>query len=308
MVKRGADVGSDHHLLLAKVKLHLKKAIKLKDGTKLKFNITKLKDPSISKMFTTLLKNRFQVLVDIGEGIEEHPCENIWESIKNVYTDVSNTVLGVKMKQDKNWIDDKTWTLIDNRRHLKEKMMNAKSDRLLEKYSKECSEANKETKRKLRQDRRSYLDRRANEAETAVQRGELSEVYRITRELTGSYSKCSGPVKDKNGNKITSENLKLERWAENFNQVLNRPEPTKTAIVDENFGEQLRIELEPPTKEEIKKAINKLRNNKAPGIDSLESELFKADPKIATDQLHVLFTKKMGVRCAFKALFWSYFC
>lgn len=30
VVKRGADVGSDHHLLLAKVKLHLKKAEKLK--------------------------------------------------------------------------------------------------------------------------------------------------------------------------------------------------------------------------------------------------------------------------------------
>lgn len=103
VVKRGADVGSDHHLLLAKVKLHLKKAEKLKDGTKLRFNITKLKDPSISKEFTTLLKNRFQVLGDtcIGEGIEEHLCKNIWESTKNVYTDVSITVLGVKKKQVK---------------------------------------------------------------------------------------------------------------------------------------------------------------------------------------------------------------
>lgn len=50
-------------------------------------------------------------------------------------------------------------------------------------------------------------------------------------------------------------------------------------------------ELELSTKEKIKKVINTLRNNEAPVIDSLESELFKADPKIATDQLHVLFTK-----------------
>lgn len=76
---------------------------------------------------------------------------------------------------------------------------------------------------------------------------------------------------------IESENLKLERWAEYFNQVLSRPEPTETANVDENFFWD--IELESPTKEEIKKAINKLRNNKAPGIDSLESELFKADTR-----------------------------
>lgn len=44
-------------------------------------------------------------------------------------------------------------------------------------------------------------------------------------------------------------------------------------------------------KEEIKRAFNKLRNNSAPDIDSLESVLFEAYPKIATDQRHVLFTK-----------------
>lgn len=48
---------------------------------------------------------------------------------------------------------------------------------------------------------------------------------RITRELPGSYSKGSGPVKNKNGNEITSENLKHERWPEHFTQVLNRPKP-----------------------------------------------------------------------------------
>lgn len=36
--------------------------------------------------------NRFQVLGEISEGIEEHPFEGIWETIKNVYICVSNTV------------------------------------------------------------------------------------------------------------------------------------------------------------------------------------------------------------------------
>lgn len=65
---------------------------KLKYETKLKFNTTKLKDPFISKMFTTLLMNRFQVLGEISEGIVEHPFEGIWETIKNVYICASNTV------------------------------------------------------------------------------------------------------------------------------------------------------------------------------------------------------------------------
>lgn len=43
-------------------------------------------------MFNTLLMNRFQVLGEISEGIEEHPFEGIWKTIKNVYICASNTV------------------------------------------------------------------------------------------------------------------------------------------------------------------------------------------------------------------------
>lgn len=70
-------------------------------------------------------------------------------------------------------------------------MMNAKSDRLQEEYSNEYAEANKETKRKLRKNRRSNLDRRANETEAAAQRRKLGEAYRIIRGLIGSHSKLN---------------------------------------------------------------------------------------------------------------------
>lgn len=73
---------------------------------------------------------RFQVLGNICEGIKKDPFKGIWESIKNGYIYVSNTVLGVKNKQDKNWINASILNLIDNRRNLKEKMMEAKSNRV----------------------------------------------------------------------------------------------------------------------------------------------------------------------------------
>lgn len=59
---------------------------------------------------------------------------------------------------------------------------------------------------------------------------------------------------------IESENLKLECWAEYFNQVLSRPEPTETANVDENFFWD--IELESPTKEEIKRPLTNIETTK----------------------------------------------
>lgn len=50
IVRRGADVGSDHHLLLAKIKLHLRKAqTNVKSTQTQRFNTAQLKDPKISK-------------------------------------------------------------------------------------------------------------------------------------------------------------------------------------------------------------------------------------------------------------------
>lgn len=60
-------------------------------------------------------------------------------------------------------------------------------------------------------------------------------------------------------------------------------------------------------KKEIKEAINKY--NKAPGIDSFESELFKEDTKNGyRPELHVLFTKNIGVRGASKELVQGTYC
>ena len=53
----------------------------------------------------------------------------------------------------------------------------------------------------------------------------------------------------------------------------------------------LEIETSPPKKAEIKAAIATLRNNKAPGTDSLCAEVFKTDPETAAEILHPLFVE-----------------
>ena len=49
--------------------------------------------------------------------------------------------------------------------------------------------------------------------------------------------------------------------------------------------EDLEIETSPPSKEEIIDATKALKNNKAPGPDNLNPELFKTDLAIAAEIL-----------------------
>ena len=60
-VHRGANVGSDHHLPLAKVRLKLRATPTIKQRHKV-FDVNKLCAPEVKREFTVELRNRFSAL------------------------------------------------------------------------------------------------------------------------------------------------------------------------------------------------------------------------------------------------------
>ena len=69
MARRAADVGSDHSLVLAKIKLKLRKA-KRKEQRSSPINVQRLKDPQVKRAFKTEVKNRFAVLAEHPEEVD----------------------------------------------------------------------------------------------------------------------------------------------------------------------------------------------------------------------------------------------
>jgi hypothetical protein len=289
-VKRGADVGSDHHLVLAVLKVKLRKAGTRKTGRQ-QFDVERLQDPKVKSSFVLQLKNRFQALAEVKDHTEPgtNTTNTKWEHVKTAYLKASETSLGYRQKKRKEWITTNTWKTIESRRALKKKLMEAKSDRLKERYKLQYQEANQAVKRMARADKRLFMDKLAEEAEEAANKGEQGKVYKITKTICG---KCRGttdaPIADKKGRLLTTEEEQDARWAEHFNEVLNRPSPTTEPDIQEAETE-LDVNIEPPTREEIIAAIKSLKNRKAPGQDNLNAELLKADPELAAQILQPLF-------------------
>ena len=79
-VKRGADAGSDHHLLTAKLQLKLKRCIN-PANSRTKYNIQLFQDIGTTELYQTTLQNRFQALQEqeLQQPVEEH-----WNSLKNI--------------------------------------------------------------------------------------------------------------------------------------------------------------------------------------------------------------------------------
>ena len=66
---RGADVGSDHHLLMAKVRLRIAK-VRKGDSGRVRFDVSKLKDLEVRNAFKLALHNRFEGLQQLMEEEE----------------------------------------------------------------------------------------------------------------------------------------------------------------------------------------------------------------------------------------------
>ena len=80
-------------------------------------------------------------------------------------------------------------------------------------------------------------------------------------------------MKDKDGKRIPIEDKQLQRWAEYFREVLNRPDPAERAWIAQPLGDKLDIDCSPSTINQILRAIKSLKNNKSPGIGNITAEI-----------------------------------
>ena len=290
-VKRGADVGSDHQLVIAKVKLKLRRSQNKTDMQR-GYNVQKLTDPHTKLTFITQVRNRFQALQSLSSDDESNNINSYYENVKVAYQQSAEKCLGFRdKKKTKEWITPTTWCAIDQRRKIKNQMNSTRSTRLQEKYKYQYKEANKAVKKMVRADKRAFVEELANEAESAAAKGEQGQLYKITRQICGKFhSSPNAPIKDKQGKLLTNEAEQNKRWAEHFSEILNREPPLEEAVIPD-VQTELDINVEPPTKEEIVNAIKSLKNNKAPGSDNLNTELFKSDAETAANILEPLFRK-----------------
>ena len=133
------------------------------------------------------------------------------------------------------------------------------------------------------------MEELAKEAEEAAQKGEQKNVYKVTKLICGKYNGIrNAPIRDKQGQLLTSEKDQEVRWVEHFKEVLNTPPPEEEPDIPE-AEEDLDVDTGPPKKEEIIAAIKSLQNHKAPGKDRLNAELFKADAVTTANILQSLF-------------------
>ncbi|GFR64998.1 craniofacial development protein 2 [Elysia marginata] len=140
-----------------------------------------------------------------------------------------------------------------------------------------------EVKQSIKRDKNRFLEEQTERAEQAG--GNIRLVHQVIKTLSGKQSKPAIPVKDQQGNSIFTHEGQLARRSEHFEQFLNRPPPENPPDILPARND-LPINLEPPSKEEIAKAIKALKSNKVAGPYLIPPEALKAEILNTVDILY----------------------
>lgn len=288
--QRGADIGSDHYLVRANIKLKLKKCGK-RVAFAAPFDIGKLQSQETSHSFEIQLQNRFHALQDFTDL----DLEDQWTHFRNIVNTAADEVIGRRQVHDKErWLSEGSWRLVEERKaakiNLEQARFTERKDIAQEKYR----TLDKEVKCSCRSDKRMWLENKGNEASAAANKGDSKTLYRIVKEITGFNIGASGgaPIKDKAGKSLLTQETQNARWVKHFQETLNQPIP-EVAFDFESVCpmQELDVDTDEISEVEISNAIKYLKNNKAAGGDHITAELLKHGGPAVVDNLVTLCNK-----------------
>jgi len=277
--KRGADVGSDHHLVIGKLRFYFKRKKKT-TNTRKKFCLTKLRAAEARSRFVSSLNAKVS-------NCNDTTMEGRWRHIRDSILSTCDAELGTTRKKSEEYIQERTWKTIDRRKEVYVKLLSA-TDANAEELCQQYSLLDRQVKREVRSDWRRHLNCLAEKAQASADCGNMKDLYNTIKELGGQSAKKQAPIKSKEGKVLVTLEEQLARWKEHFEEVLN-VEREGICVEVVNNPPILRITTSSPSIKEITEAVKRLKNGKAAGNDGIPAEVLKADGNATAKMLKPLF-------------------
>ena len=177
------------------------------------------------------------------------PIDASWDSLKRVWTEASEEILGRKKQHSKAWISQDTISKVILKRPQKKNLNRARTRLQRERAHTEYTEGNKDFEKSARKDNRKFIDDLAKEAEAAARQHNMKTLYDTTKQLSSKFKATNHQIRDLNGCLLPTTEEQHKRWVEHFQQLLNRPPPMEPPILPPASRQELDISCEPPTKD-----------------------------------------------------------
>ena len=110
----GADIGSDHDLVMMSVRLRLKK-IKMQGPTRVKFDLEKLKDTQVADTFQAMIGDKFAPLTLLD--VDDTEVDTLVNTFNKAMTETASEILGKRRAVKRPWVTTGTQIYGKNEEH-----------------------------------------------------------------------------------------------------------------------------------------------------------------------------------------------
>ncbi|XP_071491824.1 uncharacterized protein [Diadema antillarum] len=142
----GADIGSDHDLVLTTIKLKLISKYH-KNSPRIRFDLKKLQDPEVVEIFKAQVGGKFAVL-----SVLDNDIDTLAGNIKEVLRTTADEVLGKQQKRSKPWVTTVVLDLCDKRRELRHAKHTSHEARI------QYREMNREIRKKMKAAKENWIE------------------------------------------------------------------------------------------------------------------------------------------------------
>ena len=254
--RTGADCGSDHNPVIAKIQIKLK--TKKQHKKRRKWRTERLGDNNCREAFKEAMNEKLEA-VSISE---ESNSEEIWTNLKNTIEVVAEQHIGKAANvKRQSWMTEELLDLMDRRRSFK----NDPSDNGKRQYK----QLKKDIQRLCRSTKEAFIESKCKELED-LDKTHSKLLHRKIKEFqpTKVYSRQN--ICNEAGEVLHSPEEIVKRWTE-YVEGLYRCEERSDAEAQNKETEEYCVISE----EEIKDIIKTLPNNKSCGTDEIPAEFLK---------------------------------
>ena len=268
----GADIGSNHDLVMMTFQVRLKMARK-PNQPRLRFDLEKLRNPDVACTFQATIGGKLAPLI----GLSDMDMDTMITTYNTAVTDAASEILGKERRRKKPWVTKDVLDLCDERRDLKKKRYEAEG-------AKEYREANRRVQKAVKKAKEDWIGTQCEEIETCLNKNNSKRAYhQLVKDLTSEKQGRSSTIQDKSGKCLTEEKESLSRWTEYCLELYNHESCGDNAVLD--CSQPPEEDLQPILREEVEIAVASLKKGKSAGVDNIPAELVQAGGETMLDVL-----------------------
>jgi Reverse transcriptase (RNA-dependent DNA polymerase)/Endonuclease-reverse transcriptase len=293
-VYRGAEIYSDHFLVIAKIKMKL---IKYKGADKTgprkqkkkSIKVYKLREKEIAEKYKNQTEKE---IYEKKNTIRYSTTEEMWEILKTTILKAAADVCGITItggnkKRTKWWnvniqeqvkVKKQKW-----KEYLKEKT--AESYEIYKNQRKCVKDLVMKAKEEEWEEFGEKLEKDS--------KGNQKLFFRVIKTLRKQKISNALQIKNKQGDIKRGDKEIMDRWREYFEELLNVENTQEVDEIDEDILDEKQEEMEEEriTTEEVKDAVKQLKRGKAAGYDSITAEMLQNLGKAGLEFLTELYNK-----------------